>query len=236
MLRCTARAVRWITSSTIILVLAVTSACSDGEPPASAADGALLGSSFGTVSDAASVGDFAVVFDVVAERDFGFADISRPADGSPPTSPPAYPDDDNVGRVVRVVVDIVVWDDGERVVPSEFEFVTAGWELRNGFRHAADDGWWYRVEVGRRYFGVFADVGGEVGPVSVNAIYGLDGDRLVEVSTAGGPEQFDGATLTEVAQLLDDAAEEVEVVPPPEPHPSDPPVPTSMTSEPSAAG
>ncbi|HUF99083.1 MAG TPA: hypothetical protein VMM60_13215 [Ilumatobacter sp.] len=196
---------RWITPLVIVATLAVASACSDGGLSSSEVDGGLLGLSLDTVSDAVSVGDFAVVFDVVAERDFADADISPPADGSPTRSLPTDPDDDYVGRVVRSVVDTVVWDDGERVVPSEFEFVTAGWNVRNGSRFAADDGPWFRVEVGERYFGVFADFGGEIGPMSIIAIYGLDGDRLVEVSTAGGPEQFDGATLSVVAAMLGDA-------------------------------
>ena len=204
-------AVRWIASLTVIGALTVASACSDrGEEASRFGDGALLGASFETVSDAVSYGDFAVVFDVVSERDFGYADISRPADGSPPPSSLAGHDDDYVGRVVRVEVDTVVWVDGERVVPSEFEFVTAGWHVSDDSRRAADDGPWYRVEVGDRYFGVFTDSGAEVGPLSINAIYGLDGDRLVEVSTAGGPDQFDGATLSVVAALLDDAAAKVQ--------------------------
>lgn len=189
----------------VIVALLVSSACSGGES-ASSADGGLLGISFETVSDAVRVGDFAVVFDVVSERDVSFADISRPADGSPPTSPPTIPDDDYVGRVVRVTVVTEVWDHGEKSVPSEFEFVTAGWELRDGSRHPADDGPWYRVDVGGRYFGVFTDFGGEIGPMSINAVYGMDGDRLVEVSSAGGPEPFDGATIAEVAELLDNTA------------------------------
>lgn len=107
--------------------------------------------------------------------------------------------------MVRVVVATVVWERNELAVPSEFEFVTAGWTVRDGSRAAADDGPWYRVEVGRRYFGVFTRFGEEIGPTSINAIYAIDGDRLVEVSTASGPDEFDGATLTNVAQLLEAA-------------------------------
>ena len=160
------------------------------------------------MSDAVTGGDFAVVFDVVSERDFGYSDIQRAVDGSPPSSPPSTPEDDYVGRVVHVAVDTVVWSDGEHRASAEFDFVTSGWELRDGVRRVPEDSSWYRVEVGARYFGVFSDFGGEVGPMSMDAVYRLDGDRLVEVSAVGGPDEFDQATLTEVSKLLDDAGDE----------------------------
>jgi hypothetical protein len=133
-------------------------ACSGGE--SRVAPTGDRGLAFYTVSDAVTGGDYAVVFDVVSEREFEYSDISRPADGSPPTSPPSTPEDGYVGRVVHVSVESVVWSDGEHRAPAAFDFVTPGWELRGGLKRVPEDLSWYRVEVGSRYFGVFSDFGG----------------------------------------------------------------------------
>jgi hypothetical protein len=184
----------------VLATLVASGACSSSESPV--ADSGHRGLAFDTVSEAAAGGDFAVVFEVLSERDFGYSDIQRPADGSPPSSPPSVPDQDYIGRVVHVAVETVVWSDGEHVAPAEFEFVTSGWQLRDGARRVPADSSWYRVEVGERYFGVFSDFGGEIGPMSMDAIYQLDGDQLIEVSAVGGPDEFEGATLPEVSELL----------------------------------
>lgn len=189
-----------------LAALGAVGACSGSELPD--ANNGHRGLPFDSLADVAIGGKFAVVFDVVSERDFEYADIQRPAEGSPPSSPPNTPDDDYVGRVVRVTVETVVWPDAEHSAPAEFEFVTAGWELRDGVRRLPEESSWYRVDVGGRYFGVFSDFGGEIGPMSMDAIYRLDGDRLIEVSAFGGPDEFDRATLAEVGTLLDHASNE----------------------------
>ena len=118
-----ARVGRWVTSLVVVAVLA---GCADDAVSPATGEGALLATPFQTLAHAAA-GDVAMVFRVVAEREFGDGDVTPRHDGAPPASPAPDPSGaEYVGRVVRVLVDEVVWTSGDREVPTELELVTPG--------------------------------------------------------------------------------------------------------------